>query len=242
MFRPLCGGPADIPGVPASEPPRPGSPPWPLAALLAACGGESSSDANEPAGTYQVKVDRRQLPDRAAPRPDLAAAARRPQHRQEDDAGADGDGLDRRQGGPGLVAAVRDPRPAAGPRPARPAGLGAGRSTTRGWPAPPNPAAPRPRTARPSTFGPLKPGETTEAVWKLSAVQGRQVHPALQDRRRPQRQAKAETTGGAAGGSFAAEIIRRAAGHRSHRQRRSRRNRSSASAASPANSRPPLRG
>ena len=92
---------------------------WPPAA-------ESSSDANQPAGTYHVKVTDGELPDRAAARPDLAAAARRPQHRQEDRAGADRDDLDRRQGGPGLLAALRRPRSAARPRPARPAGLGAG--------------------------------------------------------------------------------------------------------------------
>ena len=56
MFRPLCGGPEDIPGVPAFEPPRPGLPPWPWRRCSAACGGESSSDANEPAGTYDVQV------------------------------------------------------------------------------------------------------------------------------------------------------------------------------------------
>ena len=36
-------------------------------------------------------------------------------------------------------------------------------------------------------FGPLKPGETTEAVWKLSAVKAGQLHPALPRRRRPRR-------------------------------------------------------
>ena len=50
------------------------------------------------------------VPDRAAPRPDLAAADRRPQHRRQDGPGADRDDLDRRQGGPDLLAALRHPR------------------------------------------------------------------------------------------------------------------------------------
>ena len=33
-----------------------------MAALLAACGGESSSDANEPSGTYRVQVTEASFP------------------------------------------------------------------------------------------------------------------------------------------------------------------------------------
>ena len=76
----------------------------------------SSSDANEPAGDLRGRGHRRRLPDRAAARPDLAAEAGRQQQRREDGADADGDALDRRQAGPGLLAAVRDQRSQEGPR------------------------------------------------------------------------------------------------------------------------------
>ena len=59
--RPLCGGPDDIPGVPAFEPPRPGLPPWPRRRCSPPAAG-SSSDANEPAGTYRVKVTDGEFP------------------------------------------------------------------------------------------------------------------------------------------------------------------------------------
>ena len=48
-----------------------------MAALLAACGG-SSSDSNEPAGTYQVQVTKASFPSQPVRRPDLADEDRRP--------------------------------------------------------------------------------------------------------------------------------------------------------------------
>ena len=83
---------------------------------------------------------------------------------------ADRDDLGRRQGGPQLTAALRLPRPRARPRPAGPAGLGALGALPEGRTARSERAGAE--TASPKTFdfGPLKPGRTTEAVWKLSAV------------------------------------------------------------------------
>ena len=77
--------------------------------------------------------------------------------------------------------------PQTGPRPARPPGLGPGRRATRGWPTPPTRAAPTTSNRKTFSFGPLKPGATTEAVWKLSAVKAGKLHRPLRDRRRPQR-------------------------------------------------------
>ena len=147
-----------------------------VAALLAACGGESSSDANEPAGTYDVRVTEAELPrpSSASARPRCCGSASATPARRR--CRPDRDDHDRRQGRARLLAAVRHPRPAGRPRPARPAGLGAGRRPTRAWPAPPTRAAPRPRTRKTFAFGPLKPGETTEGGLEAERGQSRQVH------------------------------------------------------------------
>jgi len=56
-------------------------------------------------------------------------------------------------------------------------------------------------------FGPLKPGETTNAVWKLSAVKAGRFTIVYRIDAGLSGSAKAETTGGVApGGTFAAEI------------------------------------
>ena len=71
------------------------------------------------------------------------------------------------------------------------------------------------------SFGPLKPGATTEAVWKLSAVKAGKFTVLYRIDAGLSGTAKAETNGVAAGGSFATEISAVSAGHRSDRRRRS---------------------
>ena len=64
-------------------------------------------------------------------------------------------------------------------------------------------------TSNPKTFafGPLKPGETTKAVWKLSAVRAGEFDLLYDVNAGLGGEAKAETDGGVApGGSFTAEI------------------------------------
>ena len=125
--RPLCGGPEDIPGVPASEPPRPGLPPWPWRRCWPpAVANPPRTPTSRPA-PIEVQVTDASFPTEQHLGQTSLLQLGDPQHRQEDGAGADRDGLDRRQGRPGLVAALRHPRPPARPRPARPPGLGAGR-------------------------------------------------------------------------------------------------------------------
>ena len=56
-------------------------------------------------------------------------------------------------------------------------------------------------------FGPLEPGKTTEAVWKLSAGRGRPLHPSLRRRCGAQRDGQGETAAGVKpGGSFVVRI------------------------------------
>ena len=175
-------------GAPAFARPGRASSSARLRRSLAACGGGvvlgRERAGRAPTGSRSSTAA---VPDRAAPRPDLAAAARRPQHGRQDDPGADGDGLDRRQGGPDLLAALRHPRPAARPGPARPPGLGARRRTTRSSPAPRSPAAPQTSNRKTFDFGPLKPGETIECGLEAERGEDRPLHAPLRDRRRPQR-------------------------------------------------------
>ncbi len=99
---------------------------WPLAVSIAACGGsESSSDSNEPAGTYPVKIVTAEFPakQRLGETTLLRLGVRNTGHKALPS--ADRDDLGRRQGGPRLVAALRLPRPGTRPCSARPPGLGA---------------------------------------------------------------------------------------------------------------------
>ena len=171
------------------QPSRPGSPRWPWRRCSAPAAAAILPDSDEPAGTYEVKVIDAQFPteqrlgqtsllrigvrntgDETVPALDVTITI----------AGKEGETS---------LAAVR-------------------RSTTRSrtwrsrtgrsgcWPrrlpalgtAPPNPAAPTTSSRKTFAFGPLKPGETTKAVWKLSAVRAGQLHAPLQRRRRPRRQ------------------------------------------------------
>ena len=222
MFGPLCGGPDDIPGTPASRPSRPGWPRWRRrrCSLPAA---ESPPTRTKPTGTFHVKVTEASFP--------------RPQHLGQTSLLQLGIRNTGKRTVPGLTVTftiagkegvdsslpfgVSDPQ--TGTRPARPAGLGPGRRPTRACTAPPTPAAPRPRTRRPSPSGPLKPGETTQAVWKLSAVRAGKYTLLYNVGAGLSGEAKAKTENGVApGGSFTTEITAATAGNRSHRQRRNR--------------------
>ena len=118
---------------------------------------------------------------------------------------------------------VRGPRSPARARPARPAGLGPRRalSETRRLI---ETGRSRRRGAKTYTFGPLKPGEKTEAVWKLSATRKGSYRPPLLDRLDRRRQARDP------GRRQARRLVRgddqpRSAGRHRQRRRRSRRNR-----------------
>jgi hypothetical protein len=176
-----------------------------LAALLSAC-GESSSDSNEAAGTYEVAVTEASFPteqrlgetsslqlgirntgEQAVPALTVTITIAGPKGResslpfgihdpQEGLAQADR---------PVWVLAHSYPRLAGSEEPG-------GASTS---------------NRKTFAFGPLKPGETTSAVWKLSAVKAGKYTLLYRVDAGLSGEAKAETSGGVApGGSFVTAI------------------------------------
>lgn len=177
-----------------------------VAVLLAACGGESSSDSNEPAGNYQVKVSAASFPTeqflgqtsllRLGVRntgektvPDLIVTI----------------GLAGEQGiNSSLPFAVRDPQPGLA-QAERPVWVLSSTYPRLAGSSDPGGAS----TSNPKSFafGPLKPGETTEAVWKLSAVKAGKWTLLYRIEAGLSGSARAKTAQGVApGGSFVATI------------------------------------
>jgi hypothetical protein len=177
-----------------------------VAALLAACGGESSSDANEPAGTYDVKVTKASFPARQflGQTALLRIGVRNTGDRTVPDlivtigiAGKEGVNSS-------LPFAIRDPT-AGLAQPERPVWVLSATYPRLAGSSDPGGAA----TSNPKSFafGELKPGETREAVWKLSAVKAGKWTLLYRVGAGLGGQAKAETTNGVApGGSFVAQI------------------------------------
>jgi len=180
-----------------------------LALSLAACGEGPSSDANEPAGTYPLKVTSAEFPPRQElGQTSLLRLGVRNTGRKTVPALTVSFTVAGKEGrASNLPFGIHDPQPdlAQADRPvwvlaehypkfvgsSEPGGAGGSDPKTFG-------------------FGPLKPGATTNVVWKLSAVKsGRwallySIDAGLSD------QAKAKTAGGAApGGSFAVRIVSR---------------------------------
>jgi hypothetical protein len=177
-----------------------------VAALLAACGGESSSDANEAAGTYDVRVTDASFPaqqrlgqtslmqigvrntgEKALPTLTVTVSI----------SGKEGEGSS-------LPFGIRDPQPGLS-QPDRPVWvLAAGYPRLAGSPDPGGASTSNSKTF---SFGPLKPGATTEAVWKLSAVKAGRFTVRYGVDAGLSGSAKAKTAGGVApGGTFVTEI------------------------------------
>lgn len=174
--------------------------------LLGACGGGSSSDANEPEGTFHVKVTEAAFPakqvlgqtsllklgirntgKRTVPALNVSFTI----------AGEAGESSP-------LPFAVNDKQVELA-QPERPVWVLA--ATYPRLQGSSDPGGSSTTSRKTFAFGPLKPGQTTSAVWKLSAVRAGQydllysVGAGLGDK------AKAVTTGGVApGGSFATKI------------------------------------
>lgn len=177
-----------------------------VAALLAACGGESSSDANEPAGTYRVKVTEASFPaEQRLGQTSLMRLGIRNSGDKTVPALAVTISVGGKEGSSSsLPFGVRDPQPGLA-QPDRPVWV-----LAETYPRLAGSSAPGGATTsnrKTFDFGPLKPGATTEAVWKLSAVKAGKFVLLYRIDAGLSGSARAETVGGVApGGSFVAEI------------------------------------
>lgn len=178
-----------------------------VAALLAACGGDdSSSEASEPTGAYEVKVAEASFPAEQ----DLGQTALlRLGFRNTGEeamptlavtisiAGREGETST-------LPFAIHDPTPGLA-QADRPVWVLA--ATYPRLQGSSKPGGTSTANAKTFAFGPLKPGQTRKVVWKLSAVRAGKYTLRYGVAAGLGGKAKAETSGGGApGGSFAAEI------------------------------------
>lgn len=177
-----------------------------MAVLLAACGGGSSSDANEHAGTYSLHVTEASFPgeQRLGETSLLRLGVRNTGKKTVPTLIVTVSIAGKAGANSNIAFAVREPQPGLA-QPDRPAWvLAAGYpklngSNERGGAT----------TSNPKTFalGPLKPGETTTAVWKLSAVRVGHYTVTYEIGAGLSPEVKAKTSGGVApGGSFVADI------------------------------------
>jgi hypothetical protein len=177
-----------------------------VAAMLAACGGESSSDANERAGTYDVRVTEAAFPSeqRLGQTSLLGLGVRNTGHKAlpaltvtVSIAGKEGQASS-------LPFGIRDPTPGLA-QPDRPVWvLSEGYPRLAGSSSPGGASSSNRKTF---VLGPLKPGATTKAVWKLSAVKSGHFTVLYNIDAGLSGTAKARTSGGVApGGSFVTEI------------------------------------
>lgn len=177
-----------------------------LALSLAACGSESSADSNEPGGVYPVKVVAAEFPakQRLGETSLMKIGVRNTGHRTlpaltvtVSIAGKEGQASS-------LPFGYRDPEPGLA-QPDRPIWVLASGypkvagSSTRG--------PIEPSLKKTFSFGPLKPGHTTEAIWKLSAVRAGAYAVLYEVDADFNSEAKAKTAAGTEpGGSFRARI------------------------------------
>jgi hypothetical protein len=176
-----------------------------VAALLAACGGESSSDANQPAGTYDVRVTDASFPtEQRLGQTSLLRLGVRNTGRKALPALTVTISIAGKEGQTSsLPFGIRDPQTGLA-QPDRPVWVLAQTYPRLADSSDPGGASTSNRKT--FSFGPLKPDATTEAVWKLSAVKAGKFTVLYRIDAGLSGTAKAETNGVAAGGSFATEI------------------------------------
>lgn len=180
-----------------------------MAALLSACGGDDSSAADEPTGTFQVKVTEAKFPtlQQLGQTSLLQLGIRNTGERTVPGLAVTFTIAGKRGESSSLPFGINDPQPELA-QPDRPVWVLS--ETYPRLQGSTDPGGTSTSSRKTFSFGPLKPGETTKAVWKLSAVRAGKytllygIDAALRG------EAKAETEGGVApGGSFSTEITDR---------------------------------
>jgi hypothetical protein len=179
-----------------------------VAAVLSSC-GESSSDANEPSGTYQVKVTAANFPsEQFLGQESLLRLGVRNTGKKTV---------------PSLTVTMsiagKDGRESSLPFGVRDAQEGLAQADRPVWvleetyPRLADSSKPGGATTsnrKTFSFGQLKPGETTNAVWKLSAVKAGRYTIVYRVGAGLSAEVKAQTSGGVApGGTFSAEITQK---------------------------------
>jgi hypothetical protein len=177
-----------------------------VAALLAACGGESSSDGNEPSGTYRVNVTEASFPTKQRlGQTSLLQLGVRNSGKKVVPALTVTITIAGKAGrSSSLPFGVHDPQ-AGLAQPDRPVWV-----LSETYPRLVGSSEPGGATTsnrKTFSFGPLKPGKTVDAVWKLSAVKAGEFTLLYRVGAGLSNEVKAETDGGVApGGSFVTEI------------------------------------
>lgn len=177
-----------------------------VAALLAACGGESSSDANQRAGTYDVRVTEASFPsDQKLGQTSLLRIGVRNTGKKTLPALTVTVSIAGKEGQTSsLPFGIHDPQPGLA-QPDRPVWVLA--QTYPRLSGSPDSGGTSTSNRKTFSFGPLRPGATTKAIWKLSAVKAGHFTVLYAVAAGVSGTAKTRTTGGvAAGGSFVTNI------------------------------------
>jgi hypothetical protein len=177
-----------------------------VAALLAACGGGESSDAGEPGGTYDVRVSEADFPtEQDLGQTSLLRLGFRNSGEKTVPVLAVTISIAGKQGqASSLPFAIHDPTPGLA-QADRPVWVLA--ATYPRLQGSSDPGGASTSNSKTFAFGPLKPGQTRKAVWKLSAVKAGKFTLGYSVAAGLSGEAKARTSGGVApGGSFVTEI------------------------------------
>jgi hypothetical protein len=177
-----------------------------LALTVVACGSESSSDSNEPAGTFRVKVTDASFPtSQHLGQTSLMRLGIRNTGKRTVPALTVNVSIAGHEGQTStLPFTIHDPQPELA-QPDRPVWVLAAHYPKFAGSS----AAGGAETSNQKTydFGPLKPGKTADLVWKLSAVKSGHYNLTYAIAAGLGKQAKAETGGGVEpGGSFSVQI------------------------------------
>jgi hypothetical protein len=177
-----------------------------LALSAAACGGEASSDSNEPAGTYSLKVTEASFPtEQKLGSTSLMKLGIRNSGRKTAPALTVNVSIAGKQGQSStLPFAIRDPQPGLA-QPDRPVWVLADHYPK--FAGSSEPGGGETSNQKTYDFGPLKAGATASVVWNLSAVRTGRYTLAYAIGAGLGEQTKAKTSGGVApGGSFTVKI------------------------------------